>query len=292
MLEPADAKFHRLVPKEAVFEKVGGDFQFTEGPVWIASEQCLLFSDIPASRIVRWSGAKPGQEISIFRHPSDNSNGLTLDRQGRLVACHHGTRSVTRTERDGKVVSIADRYEGKRLNSPNDVCVRSDGTIYFTDPPYGLLKPEDRELPFQGVYRITLAGNLNLEVRDFEKPNGLAFSPDEKTLYIDDSAKRHIRAFDVAPDGRLSNSRIFANMDDPQGVGSPDGMKLDVTGNIYCTGPSAIWLFDPSGKLLGKLRPPEKPSNLAWGDTDWKTLYVTARTSVYRIRVNIRGIAP
>ena len=280
----------RLVAPDTKFEKVAGDFQFTEGPVWIARENCLLFSDIPASRIMKWSGGQKGRGITIFREPSNNSNGLTLDRQGRLVTCEHGSRRVSHTEKDGTVVTLADRHNGKRLNSPNDVCVRSDGSIYFTDPPYGVKPPDVRELDFQGVYRITPDGKLSLAVKDFDMPNGLAFSPDEKTLYIDDSKRRHMRAFDVAADGSLSNSRIFADMEDPAGVGSPDGMKLDVEGNIYCTGPSAIWVFNPKGELLGKLHPPEKPSNLAWGDADRKTLYVTARTSLYRIRVLVPGI--
>lgn len=286
--EVHDPAFHRLIPQETPIERIAGGFGFTEGPVWRGDH--LLFSDIPRNRIVRWRELPEGPEVTTFRYPSGNSNGLTLDRQGRLIACEHGNRRVSRTEPDGTVVSLAERYEGRRLNSPNDVVVRSDGGVYFTDPPYGLRNlTEGKELPFQGVYRIEPDGRLTLLVDDFERPNGLAFSPDETVLYIDDSARRHIRAFDVRPDGTLANGRVFFDMQSPDS-GSPDGMKVDVQGNIFCTGPGGTWVITPAGRLLGRIITPEQPANLAWGGPDWSTLFITARTSVYRLRTATTGI--
>ena len=287
-LEVRSQSFHRLVAEVTTVERVAGGFAFTEGPVWRGDH--LLFSDIPRRRIVRLRHLAEGPEVTTFRTPSGNSNGLTLDRQGRLIACEHSTRRVTRTEIDGTIRVVAERYDGKRLNSPNDVVDKSDDSIYFTDPPYGLRnQSEGRELPFNGVYRVGPDGAITLLVDDFERPNGLAFSPDESVLYIDDSRRRHIRAFDVQPDGTLTNGRIFADMESPD-QGSPDGMKVDREGNVYCTGPGGIWVFTPQGELLGRIIPPEQPANLAWGDADWQTLYITARTSVYRIRTLVPGI--
>ena len=265
-------------------EQLATGFQFTEGPVWIP-EGYLLFSDIPASRIYKWSS--DGQ-VEVWREPTGESNGLTLDRQGRLIACEHKNRRVSRTEADGTVVVLTDSYQGGRLSSPNDVVVKSDGTVYFTDPPYGVT-PEEREQPCNGVYRILPDGTMELLLDDFDRPNGLAFSPDESILYIDDSPRRHVRAFDVRPDGTLTNSRIFADMDHPQ-PGSPDGMKIDVEGNLYVTGATGVWVFEPDGTLLGVIVPPERPANCAWGDTDRQTLYITARTSLYRVRVKVPGL--
>jgi gluconolactonase len=265
-------------------EQLATGFQFTEGPIW-QPDGSLLFSDIPANRIYRWT---PAGGAEVWREPTGNSNGLTLDRQGRLIACEHSGRRVSRTETGGAVVAVAERYQGKRLNSPNDVVVKSDGTIYFTDPPYGI-KPEEREQPCNGVYRILPDGTLELLVADFDRPNGLAFSPDESILYIDDSPRRHVRAFDVRPDGTLANSRILADMDHPQ-PGSPDGMKIDEAGHLYVTGATGVWIFEPDGTCLGVIVTPERPANCAWGDDDCKSLYITARTSLYRIRVKLPGI--
>jgi gluconolactonase len=264
-------------------ERLATGYQFTEGPVWMP-DGFLLFSDIPASRIYRWSR---DAGASVWRFPSGQSNGLTHDLDARLVACEHGNRRVSRTERDGSVVSLADRFEGGRLNSPNDVVVKSDGALYFTDPPYGV-RPEQREQPYNGVYRIGADGALTLLADDFERPNGLAFSPDESILYVDDSFYRHVRAFDVRDDGTLANSRVIASMDHPQ-PGSPDGMKVDTEGNLYVTGATGVWVFEPDGVLLGVIVPPERPANCAWGDPDRKTLYITARTSLYRVRVKVPG---
>lgn len=265
-------------------ERLASGFQFTEGPVWLPDDS-LLFSDIPANRIYRWTA---GDGAQPWREPSGNANGLTLDRQGRLIACEHSTRRVTRTESDGSLTVLADSYQGKRLNSPNDVVVKSDGTIYFTDPPYGI-EPEEREQPCNGVYRIAPDGELLLVRADFDRPNGLAFSPDESVLYIDDSPRRHLRAFDVQDDGSLEDRAILADMDHPQ-PGSPDGMKVDEAGNLYVTGATGIWVFEADGTLLGVIVTGERPANCAWGDADRKSLYVTARTSLFRIRVKVPGL--
>jgi gluconolactonase len=265
-------------------ERLATGFQFTEGPVWVP-DGYLLFSDIPANRIYKWT---PEDEVPVWREPSGHSNGLTLDQAQRLIACEHGNRRVSRTQHDGTVVTLADRYHGGRLNSPNDVVVKSDGSVYFTDPPYGI-EPPEREQPVNGVYRIRPDGQLELLVDDFDRPNGLAFSPDESILYIDDSPRRHVRAFDVRPDGTLTNSRIIADMDHPQ-PGSPDGMKLDVQGHLYVAGATGVWVFEPDGEWLGVIVTPERPANCAWGDEDRHSLYITARTSLYRIRVKVPGL--
>ena len=286
-LEPAYPTFSRLIP---MLDRLAGGFGFTEGPVWRGND--LVFSDIPNSRTVRYQPTAAGPEITTFRHPTGNANGLTLDHQGRLLTCEHSGRRVSRVDLNGQVETVVDNYEGKKLNSPNDVVVRSDGSIFFTDPPYGLPRlSEGKELPFNGVYRVDLSGKPHLLADDFERPNGLAFSPDERTLYVDDSARFHIRAFDVAPDGTLSRGRVWAELKagaDERGV--PDGMKVDQQGNVYCTGPAGVWVFDPNGRFLGRVVTPEIPANLAWGDADWKTLYITAQTSLYRLHLAVPGI--
>jgi gluconolactonase len=263
-------------------ELVVSGFQFLEGPVW-HPDGYLLFSDIPASRIYKWSGGT----FETWRDPTGNSNGLTLDRERRLIACEHSGRRVSRVA-DGTIEPLAEYYNGKRLNSPNDVVVRSDGIVYFTDPPYGI-EPDQREQPCNGVYRVLTDGTLELLLDDFDRPNGLAFSPDESTLYVDDSPRRHVRAFDVRPDGALTNSRVIADMDHPQS-GSPDGMKVDQEGNLYVTGATGVWVFEPDGTHLGVIATPERPANCAWGDDDLSTLYITARTSLYRIRTKVPGL--
>ena len=266
-------------------EQVATGFQFTEGPVWQVAGS-LLFSDIPASRLYRWT---PEAGAQVWREPTGNANGNTLDRQGRLLTCEHSGRRVSRTELDGTVQTLAGHYQGKQLNSPNDIVVKSDGVVYFSDPPYGI-KPEEREQPCNGVYRVLPDGAIELLVDDFDRPNGLAFSPDESILYIDDSPRRHVRAFDVRADGTLTNSRIIADMDHPQ-PGSPDGMKSDEAGHLYVTGATGVWIFEPNGELLGVIATPERPANCAWGDADRQSLYITARTSLYRIRTKVAGIA-
>ena len=278
-----------LIDPEAQIEQLGTGCQFTEGPIWNAKEKFLLFSDIPANQMKKWT---PDSEITNFRDPSGKSNGLTYDKQGRLIACEHANRRVSRTEADGTVVTIASHYNGKRLNSPNDVVVKSDGTIYFTDPPYGLTAAYgvegEQELDFQGVYRLSPDGKLILLVDDFDRPNGLCFSPDESILYVNDTARMHIRAFDVRRDGALANGRIFA--DEHGDNGAPDGMKVDERGNVYVTGPGGIWIFNRSGAHLGVIQTPEKAANLAWGGDDWGTLFITASTSLYRVQLKVSGI--
>jgi gluconolactonase len=282
-LEAASPAFWKLIDKDARLEKVADGFQFTEGPVWNPAG-FLLFSDIPANQIVKFV---PGAAPTAFRTPSGNSNGLTYDRAGRLLACEHSNRRVTRQEADGSLTVLASSYDGKKLNSPNDIVVRSDGTIYFTDPPYGI-REEQKELPFQGVYKISPEGKLTLLAQDFDRPNGIALSPDEKTLYVDDSARLHVRAFDVAPDGSISHGRILAELKSAR-QGVPDGMKVDRKGNLYVTGPGGVWVFDKRGKHLGTILMAELPANCGWGDADYRTLYLTARTGLYRIRLKIPG---
>jgi gluconolactonase len=300
-LEEHDAGLRDLVAADAPIERVAGGLTFTEGPVWRGTH--LLFSDIPNKRIVRWRRLAEGPELTTYA--LGMSNGLTLDRQGRVLAAEHDGRRVTRVADDGTRTVLAERFQGKRLNSPNDIVVKSDGSIYFTDPPYavqpgtpGVPRPANwwtapipgKELPFHGVYRIAPDGSLHLLVDDFTLPNGLAFSPDESVLYVDDSAHKHIRAFSVRADGALSNSRMLLDMAsaDP---GVPDGLKVDRHGNVFCTGPGGVWVCRADGTLLGRIILPELPANLAWGE-DGSVLFLTARTSVYRLQTKTRGAPP
>jgi len=260
-------------------DRIRDDFQFLEGPVWVSERNELLFSDIPASRIYRY---KDGQ-FDVFRHPSNQANGNTLDPLGRLVTCEHETRRVSRTDPDGTVVALATHYDGKRLNSPNDVVCRSDGSVYFSDPPYAV-KPEQRELDFQGVFRVSADGKaLTLLVRDFIKPNGLAFSPDETILYIVDTELGHVRAFDVNADGSIANSRVFCKVE------RPDGMRVDIEGYVYVAAMKSVEVFDSAGNKTGEITLLQRPANLAFGDADRKTLYICARTGLYRVRVKAPG---
>jgi gluconolactonase len=296
--EVRDPRLHDLVAHDASIDRVAGGLGFTEGPVWRRGE--LLFSDIPNKRIVRWRRLPEGPELTTFA--TGTSNGLTLDRQGRVLAAEHDGRRVTRVADDGTRTVLAEQFQGKRLNSPNDIVVKSDGSIYFSDPPYGVqpsrpgtVRPEGwwtqpipgKEQPCHGVYRVAPDGTLHLVVDDFALPNGLAFSPDESVLYIDDSARKHIRAFDVRPDGTLTGSRVLLDMAsaDP---GVPDGLKVDVHGHVFCTGPGGVWVCGPDGTLLGRIVLPELPANLGWGE-DGSVLYVTARTSIYRLPTKTRG---
>ncbi|GMV92906.1 MAG: gluconolactonase [Candidatus Hydrogenedentota bacterium] len=258
-------------------ETVAEGFQFTEGPVWLTSGE-LVYSDIPADTIFR-------TDKSVFRKPSGKSNGLTLDQEGRLIACEHWNHRVSRTEDDGTIVTLADTYEGKKLNSPNDAVVRSDGTIYFTDPPYGL-EGREQELPHQGLYSIAPDGTLTLLVDDFIKPNGIGLSPDEKTLYVADTEGLEIRAFDVAEDGSLSNGRVFCDLP------YPDGMAIDTKGNVWCTAEDGVRVFTPAGELVHTVVAPQAPANCTFGGNDGKTLYITARTGLYKVGVVTSGILP
>lgn len=266
----------------AQIETVASGFQFTEGPVWHPGG-FLLFSDLPANRIYQWQDEK----IEIFRQDSGNADGNALDREGRLLSAEYRHRRISRLEKDGTIVTLASQYEGKRLNSPNDLVVKSDGSIYFTDPSYGLesygLKKQPSELGFSGVYRISPDGQLTLLVKDLTHPNGIAFSPNEQKLYVSDFRQDIIWVFDVQHDGTLRSGIIFAQPEDP------DGIKVDSQGNVYSTGLSGLWVFSPSGQLLDRIELPEVPANLTWGDRDYKSLYITARKSIYRLRMKVPG---
>ena len=276
---------HALVHAGAKLQKLAGDLKFTEGPVWIGRDGgYLVFSDIPADELKRWS-MQGG--LGTFRKPSHQANGNTLDREGRLVTCEHHARRVTRTEPDGQVTVLVDSFQGKKFNSPNDVVVRSDGTVWFTDPPYGTPHGAARELEKNYVFRLDPdTKRIAIVADDFDMPNGLCFAPDERTLYIADSGKpHHIRAFDVTGDGTLENGRTFCTID----AGAPDGIRCDERGNVWSTAGDGVHVFAPDGKLIGKIPVPETPANLCFGGEDGHTLFITARTSLYSIRVNARG---
>ncbi|HEX9871298.1 MAG TPA: SMP-30/gluconolactonase/LRE family protein [Candidatus Tectomicrobia bacterium] len=276
-------------PIQELAEGFGGPLGPAEGPLWWKEGHYLLFSDIHHNRRMKYV---PGQGVSVFQEPTNRANGLTRDLKGRLVACEHETRRVTRQELDGSLTVIANSFHGRRLNRPNDVVVKSDGCYYFTDPNAGIV-PEQWDLTFAGVYRLTPdLGTMSLLIDNFVQPNGLAFSPDESVLYINDSRRRHIRAFDLQPTGMLAKQtdRIFADLsgDEP---GVPDGMKVDVEGNVYCGGAGGIWIMDPQGKKLGRIvHGKPATTNLAFGGDDWKTLYFTSRNHLGAVNVKIPGI--
>jgi gluconolactonase len=299
-----DPAIDQIVPASPAIQKLAEGLVFTEGPVWIR-QGYLLFSDVPSNVIYKWTG---DSKVEVFRKPSGyngtdapagafiGSNGLTLDRQGRLTICEHGNGRVTRLEKDGKLTVLADKYEGKRLNSPNDAVYKKDGALYFTDPPYGFVKQDEdpkKELKFNGVYRLA-GGKLQLVYRELTRPNGLAFSPDEKYLYVanSDPQRKIWMRFEVSSAGGLANGKVFYDVTNQTADGLPDGMKIDQKGNLYCSGPGGVWIFSPAGKHLGTIQPPETPANLAWGDADGKTLYITARKGLYRIMLQIPGIRP
>jgi gluconolactonase len=277
-------EFGKLVAPDAKLERLATDMQFTEGPVWVAADGgFLVFSDIPADELKKWT-AKDG--LTTFRKPSQNANGNTLDREGRLVSCEHSGRRVSRLEKDGQLVTFVDRFEGKKFNSPNDADVKSDGTIWFTDPDYGLRgQPRDYEGCF--VFRFDPKSKaLAVVARDFDKPNGIAFSPDEKKLYVADSGKpRHIRVFDVQSDGTVKGGGVICTID----KGGPDGIRCDAAGRVWSSAGDGVQIFAPDGKLLGKILVPESPANLCFGGADGKTLFITARKSLYAIPVLVKG---
>ena len=288
-IETADPRLASIVTDDATFEQVATGFLFTEGPLWHAAGQYLLFSDIPGDHIRRWQAT---DGISTFRKPSHKSNGLTWDRQGRLLVCEHVTSRVTRTEPDGSQTVLATHWQGKELNSPNDIVCKKDGAIYFTDPTYGRMDvvglKRDTELSFRGLYRLATDGKLSLLADDFTQPNGLCFSPDEKRLYVNDTTRQHIRRFDVNADGSVSGGTVWAETKGSE-RGAPDGMKIDAAGNVYTCGPGGVHVFAPDGTFLGRLRTPENVANLCFGDPDLRSLYITATTSVYRMRLKQPG---
>jgi gluconolactonase len=289
-VEIRDERFRAVVGERVDFEPVATGCLFTEGPLWHARDQYLLFSDMPGNHLRKWS---PQEGVTTFRKPSNQSNGLAWDPHGRLIACEHFTSRLTRTEHDGRIVVLASHYDGKELNSPNDVVVRSDGMIFFTDPTYGRAEfygnPRECELAYRGVYGVRPDGSrLTLLADDFGQPNGLTFSADETQLFVNDTERQHIRVFDVHADGTLANGREWARTTG-DGDGAPDGMKLDVRSNLYCCGPGGIHVFAPDAACLGVIRVPEYTANFAWGEPDFRTLFITASTSVYRIRTRIAG---
>jgi gluconolactonase len=268
----------------------GGTSGPAEGPVWWKEGHYLLFSDIHNDKRMKY---EPGKGVTVVQEPTNRANGLTRDLQGRLVACEHDSRRVTRQELDGSTTVITNSFQGRRLNRPNDVVVKSDGCIYFTDPWTSPAAPEQWDLIFSGVYRVTPdLGSMSLLIGDFVLPNGLAFSPDERVLYINDTRRGHIRAFELLPNGTLAKhtDRVFADLRGPE-PGVPDGMKVDVEGNVYCGGAAGIWIMDPHGKQLGRIvHGAPATTNIAFGGDDWKTLYFTSRNHLGSVNVKIPGL--
>jgi gluconolactonase len=301
-IERKDPALDEIVPANPKLYKLAEGFQFTEGPIWLRKENALLFSDPNANRIYRWSSdgglsvfrersGYDGADIGSYTQPG--SNGLTLDSEGRLTIDQHGRRRVVRLEANGKETVLADRYEGKRLNSPNDLVYRSDGTLYFTDPPFGLPKFFDdprKELPYSGVYAVK-DGKTRLLTKDLAGPNGLAFSPDEKYLYVDnwDTSRKLVMRYPVQPDGGLGSGEVFYDMTGAPGEEALDGLKVDVRGNVYVSGPGGLWILSPEGKHLGTIVAPQLPANFTWGDADGKTLYLCARAGLYRMPLKVQG---
>jgi len=284
--------FERIVSPETELGVIAHDLSVGEGPVWNKRTGQLYWVSIIGNTIWKWS---PGAAREVVMRPSYKADGMTLDRQGRLVVAGWGWRRVWRMELDGTINTLCSHYEGKKLNSPNDIIVKSDGSIYFTDPSGALHSVEmygedvQRYLDFHGVFRISPEGETTLVVRDLVYPNGLAFSPDESLLYINDSRENLIRAFDVTPDGSVANGRVFHQLTGNE-PGAADGMKVDTEGNVYCTGPGGIHVISASGSLRGCLRVPGHVTNMGWGGDDWRSLYITTDTSLFHVRLGIPGI--
>lgn len=302
-IERRDAALDRIVPPGARVERIAAGFGFTEGPLWMP-EGYLLFGDLPNNVIRRWDSAGGASVVrrrtgyaaaDLPPGPAMGSNGMTLDARGRLTICEPGNRRVTRVEPDGAITVLAERWGGRRLNSPNDLVYRSDGSLYFTDPPHGL-PGEDaspaKELTFNGIFRLA-NGTLQLLDSTMARPNGLAFSPDERYLYVANADPRNKiwKRFDVAPDGSVSNGRVFLDLNGEPGT-APDGLKVDREGNLYLTGAGGLWIVSPGGRILGRIRTTFEPSNAAWGGHDGRTLYLTGGVELYRIRLGIPGIRP
>ena len=289
-VEIRDERFRGVVGYDAPVEELAGGFDFTEGAVWNHVENRLIFSDMPGDVMRAWTAA---DGIQVFRQPSNMANGNTYDLQGRLITCEHATSRVTRTEHDGSITVLATHYEGKELNSPNDVIVKSDGSIYFSDPSFGRMEYygvlREPELDVRGVYRLDPdSGALRLLADDFDQPNGLTFSLDERRLFINDTMRAHIRVFDVDADGGLSNGRVWAELSGER-EGLADGMKIDGGGNLYTAGPGGVQVFAPDATCLGVIHVPQGVANFTWGDTDLRSLFINAGTSLYRTRVNVSG---
>ena len=297
-----DPRFNQLVPADARLEKVAQGFTWSEGPVWNRAGGFLLFSDVPNNEVIKW---KAGEGITVFLKPSGytgsepfagrepGSNGLTFDEQGRLVFCQHGDRRVSRLEENGTRTTLVENYQGRRFNSPNDLVFKSNGDLYFTDPPFGLpgtFKDPKKELPFQGVYRFSRAGKLSLLTKEVQAPNGIAFSPDETKLYVADSARALWFVFDVNSEGDISKGRVlFDGNKESQGrPGVADSLKVDVHGNLFAAAPGGLLVIAPDGTLLGRFELGTATGNCAWGE-DGSTLFITSNSILYRIRLNTRG---
>jgi len=295
-----DPTLDALIPQDARIERLASGFTFTEGPLW-RPEGALWFSDVVGNVVRQWT--PDGKTVEILRPGGydgnalppggfNGPNGMIADRDGAVLLCQHGNRRIVRIAKDHAVTILVDKFQGKKLNSPNDLVYASDGALYFTDPPYGLPKQDDdpaKELKFNGVFRFA-AGKLSVAVNGLTRPNGLAISPDQKTLYVanSDEKKKVWMAYDLAADGTTTNGRIFADVTAESAAGLPDGMKLDEKGDVYAAGPGGVWVFSPDGKHLGTLQLPEIPSNCNWGD-DGKSLYITAQTGLYRLKLTARG---
>jgi gluconolactonase len=280
-------EFWRLVDRSAHLEKFTGDFGFTEGPVWDRRGFLYLSDEVKNAVFRVFKGGRRETVIQL-----GDPDGNTYDQRHRLIVTASVLRAIIRMKRDGTYDVLADRYQGKRFNSPNDIVLGPDGALYFTDPTLDLPTGEKQEIPFQGVYRLGSDGSVRLLIRDLAQPNGLAFSPDGKRLYIDDSERRDIRVYDFHRDGTITNGREFGDEPGGKDEGVPDGMRVDLAGNVFVTGPLGIWVWDPAGHHLGTIVVPEQPANLTWGDPDNRTLYITATTSVYRLRTRARGFVP
>ena len=288
-LQANSPEFWNLIARDAKLDQVAGGFGFTEGPVW-DSAGFLYVSDETLNKIFRVyvSDGRKKEEVIAIGDPDGN----TYDRHGRLIDCASVLRDIIAVSKDGKYEVLADKFEGKKFNSPNDVILGPDGALYFTDPTLDLVQGQKQEIPFQGVYRLDENGKVTLLTKDLTQPNGLAFSPDGKKFYVDDSEQRNIRVYDVAQDGSMANGRIFGDEHGEKNDGVPDGIKVDVQGNLLVTGPKGIWVWDAKGKHLGTIAMPEQPANLTWGGQDSKTLYITATTSVYRLETRTHGFVP
>ncbi len=290
-IEVHDTRIGEIVEAGTPLEKVASGFRFLEGPVWDPYDRTLIFSDIMGNGLF----LKDSDDvISVFRENSYLANGNTYDQSGRLLTCEHGTSRVTRTEKDGTYAVLASHYQGKELNSPNDIIVARDGSVFFTDPTPGRMArvgiPREQELDFQGVFRIDPQGQLHLLADDFSKPNGLCLSLDERFLYVNDTDLQHIRRFTLTADGVLEDGRVWVELhgDEP---GVADGMKIDSQGYLYCSGPGGVQVYDSEAELIGRLLTPEIAANFTWGDDDLCSLYLTATTSLYRLRMKIPGRA-
>lgn len=286
-LKALDKRFSKLIDPKAKLQKMAGGFGFTEGPVW-DSKGFVYVSDEEKNRILRVYPDGRSETLISLGDP----DGSTFDRKLQLIDCASVLRAIIRLTPDGKYQVLADRYEGRRFNSPNDVIVGPDDALYFTDPTLDLPKGEKQEISFQGVYRLGADGSVSLLTRDLSQPNGLAFSPDGQKFYVDDSDRREIRVYDVAPDGGIRNGKLFGKEEDGTAKGVPDGMRVDTKGNLFVTGPSGIWVWSAAGEHLGTIDLPETAANLTWGDPDYRTLYITASTSVYRLRTKTHGFVP